>query len=74
MDDAPLVCGPESLGDLDREVEQAVGGQRLAAHEFPQRPAVEQLHHEVGRSRWRPTSWTVQMFGWLSPAASRASR
>ena len=46
VDDAPLVCGPEGLGDLDPEVEQAVGGQRLPAHEVPQRPAVEQLHHE----------------------------
>ena len=45
--DALGVRGIERVGDLDRDVERAIEGQRPARDLFLERAAVEQLHHHV---------------------------
>jgi hypothetical protein len=50
VDDAGAVRLGKSLGDLDGEIEQAPGGQRLArGQELPQRLSLHELHRDVER-------------------------
>ena len=76
VDDPLRVRRVERIRDLRADVQHA----RRAASGRPrcsvlQRLALEQLHDdEAAGPRASPMSWMVQMFGWLSAEAARASR
>ena len=59
--------------DLERPPTASSDGQRAPRGAAPERLALDVLHDEEGAPR-APTSWSVQMCGWFSPAMACASR
>jgi hypothetical protein len=73
MDDAFLVGGLESIGDLLRGFERFIDRHRPAQETFGQRLAFDQLHHE----EMAPLSFLEAVegaiWGWLNDARTLAS-
>ena len=49
MDDAGVVCPSKPVGDLHREIEEPLHGERSGGQQIAQRLALDELHRDVGK-------------------------
>ena len=74
MDDAGAMRRVERRRHLDRDRQGLGERQRALRQPIRQRFAVEQFHDEERRAVVLPTSYSVQICGWVSWEIARASR
>src|SRR6266852_8513208 len=74
VDDAFRMCGVESVGNLDAQVEHRLDLHRLTSDPMPERLALQPFHSDEGSPSGLVNLVDGAMFGWFREDAALASR